>query len=42
LCASALSPLLATVAGIGGVAFAGSGILSSIGGGILSGIITDT
>jgi phosphoenolpyruvate synthase/pyruvate phosphate dikinase len=44
LCASALSPLLAAATGIGvaGVPLAGTGFLSSIGGGILSGILTDT
>jgi hypothetical protein len=39
LCASAISPLLAAVAGLGAVAVAGSGVLSSVGGGALSGII---
>jgi WD40 repeat protein len=44
LCASALSPLFATIDGISqaSVAFAGSGVLSSIGGGVLSGILTET
>ena len=43
LCASALSPLIATLPGIGyDTVIAGSGILSSFGSGILSGIITDT
>lgn len=43
LCASALSPLIAAIAGIGatGATLAGSNILSSFGSGILSGIITD-
>ena len=39
LCASALSPLLPVVAGLGDVAVAASTVLSSIGGGALSGII---
>lgn len=44
LCASALSPLIAAIAGIGttGAALAGGNILSSFSSGILSGIITDT
>jgi hypothetical protein len=44
LCASALSPLIAAMAGIAstGAALAGNNILSSFGSGILSGIITDT
>lgn len=39
LCASALSPLLAAVAGLGAAVVAGSGVLSSVGGGALSAII---
>jgi hypothetical protein len=44
LCASALSPLIVAMAGISSAsaAFVGSDILSSIGGGILSAIITET
>jgi hypothetical protein len=40
LCAPAFSPLLPAVAGLGAVAIAGSTVLSSVGGGALSGIIT--
>ena len=41
LCASALSPLLPAVAGLGAAAIAGSAVLSSVGGGALAGIITN-
>ncbi len=40
LCASALSPLLPVVAGLGAAAVAGSTVLSSIGSGVLSTVIT--
>ena len=41
LCASALSPLFVAVAGLDAAAVAGSGVLSSVTGGVLSGIITE-
>jgi hypothetical protein len=39
LCASAFSPLFAVVTGLGAAGVAGSAVLSSVGGGALSGII---
>lgn len=41
LCASAFSPLLPVVAGLGAAAVVGSSVLSSIGGGVLSTVITE-
>ena len=41
LCASAFTPLLPIVAGLGAAAVAGSTVLSSVGGGVLSTIITE-
>ena len=41
LCASAFTPLLPVVAGLGAAAVAGSGVLSAVGGGALSTVITE-
>src|ERR1035438_1981788 len=41
LSASALVPVLGTVAGAGAVAMAAGGVVSSLGGGVLSGILTE-
>ena len=41
LCASAFTPLLPVVAGLGAAAVAGSTVLSSVGGGVLSTVVTN-